>query len=108
VSEDCCYLTTTGRLSGEPREVELWFERERETIYMLSGNGVLSAWVRNILAQPSVSVRIGAETFEGRASVVGDEEEIARVRELVAAKYDRLESAWRREGVPVAVELQAP
>lgn len=105
MSDDCCYLTTTGRLSGEPREVELWFERERDTVFMLSGNGVLSAWLRNILAEPSVTVRIGDETFQGRASVVGDDEEIARVRELVAGKYDRLESAWRREGVPVAVEL---
>ncbi|HEX4759538.1 MAG TPA: nitroreductase/quinone reductase family protein [Thermoleophilaceae bacterium] len=108
MSEGCCYLTTTGRLSGEPREVELWFERERDTVFMLSGNGVLSAWVRNILAQPSVSVRIGAEKLEGRARVVGDDEEIARVRELVAAKYERLDTAWRREGVPVAIALERP
>lgn len=108
MSEDYCYLTTTGRLSGEPREVELWFERERDTVYVLSGNGVLSAWVRNILADPEVSVRIGSETFEGQAHVVSDDEEIARVRELVAGKYGRLDSAWRREGVPVAVELERP
>jgi deazaflavin-dependent oxidoreductase (nitroreductase family) len=107
VSEDCCCLTTTGRVSGEPREVELWFERERDTVYMLSGNGVLSAWVRNILAEPAVKLRIDGEAFEGRAQVVGDDEEIARVRELVAGKYERLDSAWRREGVPVAVELDA-
>jgi hypothetical protein len=23
--EDYCYLTTTGRVSGEPREIEIWF-----------------------------------------------------------------------------------
>jgi deazaflavin-dependent oxidoreductase (nitroreductase family) len=106
VSEDYCYLTTTGRLSGEPREVELWFERERDTVYMLSGNGVLSAWVRNLLADPRVTVRIGGETFEGRAEVVSEDAEVARVRAIVAGKYDQLESAWRREGVPVAVELK--
>jgi deazaflavin-dependent oxidoreductase (nitroreductase family) len=106
VSEECCYLTTTGRLSGEPREVELWFAQEEDTVFMLSGGGVRSHWVRNILADPEVSVRIGDESFAGRAQVVAGDEKIARVRELVAGKYDRLESEWRREGCPVAVELE--
>jgi deazaflavin-dependent oxidoreductase (nitroreductase family) len=107
VSDDCCFLTTTGRVSGEPREVELWFAREEDTVFMLSGDGVRAHWVRNILALPDVSVRIGSESYDGRAQVVEDEEEIARVRELVALKYDRLESDWRREGCPVAVVLDS-
>ena len=27
--EDYCYLTTTGRISGRPREIEIWFALER-------------------------------------------------------------------------------
>jgi deazaflavin-dependent oxidoreductase (nitroreductase family) len=103
--ETCCRLTTTGRVSGEPREVEIWFALEDETLYMLSGNGVRSHWVRNILADPGVSVSAGSETLEGQATVIDEPQEVARVRELVAARYDRLESSWRREGLPVAVKL---
>lgn len=105
VDETCCQLTTTGRVSGEPREIEIWFALEGDTLYMLSGGGVRSDWVRNILAEPGVSVRVGQETLAGRAAIVDAPDEVARVRELVAARYDRLESSWRREGLPVAVKL---
>ena len=36
-AEDYCYLTTTGRVSGEPREIEIWFALEGGSLYMLSG-----------------------------------------------------------------------
>jgi deazaflavin-dependent oxidoreductase (nitroreductase family) len=104
--ETCCYLTTTGRVSGEPREVEIWFAAEGDTLYLLSGGGVRSDWVRNILADPEVSVRVGSETFEARAAVVDAPDEVARIRELVAGRYDRLDTSWRREGLPVAVKLK--
>lgn len=32
-----CYLTTIGRVSGEPREIEIWFGLDGDTLYMLSG-----------------------------------------------------------------------
>ena len=35
--EQFCYLTTTGRVSGEPREIEIWFALEATTLYMLAG-----------------------------------------------------------------------
>jgi hypothetical protein len=35
--EDYCYLTTRGRLSGEPREIEIWFALENSTLYILAG-----------------------------------------------------------------------
>ena len=38
--EDYCYLTTTGRVSGEPREIEIWFGLAGDTLYMLSGGRI--------------------------------------------------------------------
>jgi hypothetical protein len=37
--EDFCYLTTTGRVSGHPHEIEIWFSLvpESRTLLMLSG-----------------------------------------------------------------------
>jgi hypothetical protein len=35
-----CYLTTMGRVSGEPRTVEIWFGLSGRTIYILAGDGV--------------------------------------------------------------------
>ena len=33
--EDFCYLTTTGRVTGLPREIEIWFALQGATLYML-------------------------------------------------------------------------
>ena len=50
--ESYCYLTTTGRVSGEPREIEIWFGLEGATLYMLSGGRDRSDWVKNLLREP--------------------------------------------------------
>ena len=58
--EDFCYLTTTGRVTGRPHEIEIWFALipERRTLYMLSGGGDRSDWVKNLSRDPDVEVRI--------------------------------------------------
>ena len=37
--EEYCYLTTTGRVSGNPHEIEIWFGMKDNTLYLLSGGG---------------------------------------------------------------------
>jgi deazaflavin-dependent oxidoreductase (nitroreductase family) len=109
-SEQYCYLTTTGRVSGRPREIEIWFALQRSTIYMLSGGRDRSDWVRNLIREPLVRVRIGAQGFEGRARIVEDPEEDVRARRLLVDKYSAGYSGdlsgWSREALPVAVELE--
>jgi deazaflavin-dependent oxidoreductase (nitroreductase family) len=58
-SEPFCYITTAGRVTGRPHEIEIWFGMNGSTIYMLSGGGQRSDWVRNIVTMPKVAVRIG-------------------------------------------------
>jgi deazaflavin-dependent oxidoreductase (nitroreductase family) len=65
--EDYCYLTTIGRVSGEPREIEIWFGLDGATLYMLSGGRDRSDWVKNLMREPRVSVRIADRTFQGDA-----------------------------------------
>jgi len=109
--EQYCYLTTVGRISGEPREIEIWFVARGNTVYMLSGNGQNSHWVMNIHTNPSVSVRVGDEEFQGVARVLEPGEEGRSIRPLLAAKYEGWEpgkplSAWARTALPVAVDLR--
>jgi deazaflavin-dependent oxidoreductase (nitroreductase family) len=111
-----CYLTTTGRVSGRPHTIEIWFALQDRTLYLLSGGGDRSDWVRNLLRHPEVSVRLGrrdAARLPGRARLVepgSDEDELAR--RLVAGKYQPGYggdlSSWRRSALPVAVDLAAP
>jgi deazaflavin-dependent oxidoreductase (nitroreductase family) len=107
--ESYCYLTTTGRVSGKPREIEIWFGLDGETLYMLSGGGERSDWVKNLIREPVVMVRLGDESFQGRARIVTDGDEDARARRLLVEKYSPGYSgdlsSWGTTALPVAVDL---
>ncbi|RJP47963.1 MAG: nitroreductase family deazaflavin-dependent oxidoreductase [Anaerolineaceae bacterium] len=110
-SQSYCYLTTTGRVTGHPHEIEIWFGMIGDTIYLLSGGGEKSDWVKNMRAQPQVEVRIAKKKFTGQARFALDAEEESRVRRLLAAKYQgwregRQLSEWARTALPVAIELK--
>jgi deazaflavin-dependent oxidoreductase (nitroreductase family) len=108
--ENYCYLTTTGRVSGEPREIEIWFGLDGSVLYMLSGGRDRSDWVKNLIRDPNVTVRIADQTFDGRARVVSDPAEDARARELLFDKYNEGYSGdlsdWRETSLPIAVDLR--
>src|SRR5437764_4376979 len=82
--DDFCYLTTRGRVTGRPHEIEIWFALERSILYLMAGGGTRSDWVRNLQADPDVTVRWSATTYRGRARVIapGDDDE-TRARTLV-------------------------
>src|SRR5215472_3484017 len=84
---DFCYLTTTGRVSGRPHTIEIWFALHEHTLYMLSGAGDRSDWVKNALRFPAVQVKINEIEFSGQARVVNGVEEDAFARTLVTTKY---------------------
>jgi deazaflavin-dependent oxidoreductase (nitroreductase family) len=108
--EDFCYLTTTGRVSGRPHEIEIWFSLvpQTRTLYMLSGGRDRSDWVKNLRRNPEVTVRIAGGEFGGHAREASDAEEDELARRLLVEKYEsgpgRLEN-WRRNALPVAVDL---
>lgn len=109
--EEYCYLTTTGRVTGEPHEIEIWFSLvpEGRVLYMLSGNRDRSDWVRNLIRNPEVALRIKAARFGGRARIVEDPEEDALARRLLVEKYERSPgrlAGWGRTALPVAVDLR--
>jgi len=55
--EDFAYLTTTGRKSGRPHRIEIWFAIENGAIYMLSGGGESADWVRNSSSPARVKLK---------------------------------------------------
>ena len=107
--ESYCYLTTTGRVSGKLREIEIWFGLDGDTLYMLSGGGERSDWVKNLIRDPQVMVRVGDQSVQGRARIVTDEDEEARARRLLLEKYSPGYSGdlsnWGTTALPVAVDL---
>lgn len=122
--EQYCYVTTTGRVSGEPREIEIWFalvqvvevRSARDdwprswTVYLLSGGRDRSNWVRNLIRDPAVTVRIRDRQFPGRARIVEDREEDSQARQLLIDKYAPGYSGdltnWRETSLPIAIDLE--
>jgi len=108
--ENYCYLTTTGRVTGSPHEIEIWFGLNDTTLYLLSGGGNKSDWVKNLLKKPAVTVRIAKQTFNATARIVEDEAEQMLARNLLANKYNERRangtlSKWARTALVVAFDI---
>lgn len=109
--EEYCYLTTTGRKSGHPHEIEIWFGIQGDSLYLLSGDGEVSDWVRNLRMDPNVAVRISKRTFTGIARIVNEEKEGTLARHILAGKYQGWKegqslSEWGRTALVVGIELK--
>ena len=109
--EQYCYLTTTGRKSGEPREIEIWFGVDGATLYLMAGGREKSHWVRNLDKTPTATVRLRDATFSVTARRVSDPGEETRVREMLVAKYSPGYSGdlttWGRTALPIALDIQS-
>lgn len=84
------YLTTTGRRTGRPREIEIWFTARGGRYYLVAEHRERAQWVRNLKAMPRVGVRVGRRAFPAQARVVDakTEPELARaVKTLSEKKY---------------------
>jgi deazaflavin-dependent oxidoreductase (nitroreductase family) len=105
-----CHLQTIGRVTGRPRTVEMWFATDGERVYLLAGDREGAHWVRNLIADPRVKLRIGGRTVSGTARVVEGDPAERIARELLAAKYQRWRegqplSRWAARSLPVEITL---
>src|SRR5260370_22553467 len=90
MSEQFLYLTTTGRTSGLPREIEIWFVEANGKYFILAEKFHDAHWVRNIEKNPRVQVRVGDRRFEPTARALDPERDAAAwkmAQDLARGKY---------------------
>ena len=107
-AERFCYVTTSGRVTGNPHTIEIWYAASERTLYILMGGGERSDTARNVRATAAVSVRLGGETWAASARIVEDADEAARARTLVPRKYAHEEEGleeWAQTALPIAIDL---
>ena len=80
------------------------------SLYLLSGGMETSDWVRNLLKEPNVAVRIREHNFLATARIVTDKAEESQARELLADKYKEREhdgslSDWAQTALVVGIDL---
>ena len=106
---DFAYLTTTGRVSGESHCIEIWFAIVEGHIWVNSGGGRYSDWVRNLMVHPYLDVRIGRRRWEARARIRDDLVE-HRARQRLAERYQGWEpgrplSDWAANSLLIQIEV---
>jgi deazaflavin-dependent oxidoreductase (nitroreductase family) len=87
--EQYLYLTTRGRKSGRPREIEIWFTQRQGRFYVIAEYDT-SHWLLNLRAHPDVQVRVGGQSFPARARVLcpdADAHLHRAIQDLSRARY---------------------
>jgi deazaflavin-dependent oxidoreductase (nitroreductase family) len=99
------YLTTTGRTSGLPRRIEIWFVASGGRFYVLAEHFRRAQWVQNIEHNPRVQVQIGGQDRQATARILdetADRETWGVTQDLARKKY-----GWG-DGLPVEITLDQP
>jgi deazaflavin-dependent oxidoreductase (nitroreductase family) len=100
-------LTTTGRKSGEPRELPLIYAPWDDTYLVVASNGGSDqppAWYLNLEANPEVEVQVRDDRFKARARVATPEEKAEMWTTMTAEwpAYDDYQKKTDRE-IPIIV-----
>ena len=97
--EPYLYLTTRGRRSGLPREIEIWFTHREGRFYLIAEYPT-SDWLQNLQADPAASIRIAGENVSVGARLIDRETEPDLHRSI--AETSRQKYGW---GDGTVVEL---
>ena len=89
---DRCKIIQLETRSPEPYSINIWAAGLGEQLYLASGGGSTSRWVRNVEADPMVRVQACGLIYSMRATHTTDAAEIERFLAAVKRKYD-----WKRE-----------
>ncbi len=97
MAETFFYLTTTGRKTGKPHKIEIWFVEHKSCYFLCSGGGTGADWVKNIQANPHVTYHTGTSmahkpkhNHTGQARILdqeADETLHQEIRDLFLNKY---------------------
>jgi deazaflavin-dependent oxidoreductase (nitroreductase family) len=98
-------LETTGRKSGEPRQVPVGKALEGDTLWVVAEHGLRAAYVRNIQANPRVRVRLGRRWRTATAQVLSDDDWRERQRRIPNKFNSAVVRAMGTEQVTVRVDL---
>jgi deazaflavin-dependent oxidoreductase (nitroreductase family) len=92
-------LETTGRRSGRRRRSVVGVHREGTDLWIVSEQGVHAGYVNNLLAQPRVRVCLRGRWHSGTASLLEDDDPVARLETFGRRTHAR---AVRRFGTELA------
>lgn len=101
-------LTTTGRKSGKPRTTFVRAYRDGDKAYLVSIGGENALWLKNIRADPRVTLRFRSATLTGIARDLRDDAEMHAVGDAFCGRthpFDYAENVFHRMGWPTRTRI---
>ena len=98
------YVTTAGRISGKPREIEIWFVELGAKLYILAEHFFDTQWVKNIQHNPNIRVRMAGREFAATGRILHPDLDASTWR--MAQQLAREKYGWG-EGLPVELTPSA-
>jgi len=80
-------ITVTGRKSGRPIFIPVWFVLEGDKLYLLPVQGSDTQWYKNALKNPTIKIESGGEKAELKVTPITDPKQVASVAEKFRSKY---------------------
>jgi deazaflavin-dependent oxidoreductase (nitroreductase family) len=80
-------ITVTGRKSGRPISIPVWFVPEDDKLYLLPVQGSDSQWYKNVLQAPSLHIKVRGTEANLKVTPLTDPKQVASVVEKFRAKY---------------------
>jgi deazaflavin-dependent oxidoreductase (nitroreductase family) len=101
-------LETTGRRTGQPRQVPVGDGLRGETFWIVTEHGYGSDYVKNIQKDARVRVKVRRRWYDGSARILPDDDPIARLRWLKRPVNDTALRFVGTEHVVIRVDLETP
>jgi len=101
-------ITVTGRKSGRPISIPVWFVLEGDKLYLLPVQGSDTQWYKNVLKNPTIRIAGGGAKAELKAVPITDPKQVSSVAEKFRAKYGPGDVKKYYSKFDVAVRLDLP
>ncbi len=99
-------ITVTGRKSGRPISIPVWFVFEDPTLYLLPVQGSDTQWYKNVLKHSKMRIEARGAEAEVEAIPVSDAQQVASVVEKFREKYGAGDVKKYYSKLDVAIRIQ--
>ena len=99
-------ITVTGRKSGRPISIPIWFALDSDKLYLLPVKGSDTQWYKNVLKNSSIRIDARGVEAELKAVPVTDPKQVSSVVEKFRGKYGASDVKKYYSKIDVAVVLQ--
>src|SRR5215470_3462548 len=80
-------IRVTGRKSGRPISIAVWFVLDEKKLYLLPSRGSETQWYKNVLKNPAIRIDAGSAKADLKAVSVTNAKQVSSVVERFRGKY---------------------